>query len=46
MKMNTTGEVRKFAAEQRIAEEEDLERRPGEKSKEFLEKGSDIYAKL
>ena len=35
----------KYAAEQGIAEEEALKKGMGEKSKEFAEKGSELYAK-
>jgi phosphomethylpyrimidine synthase len=37
--------VRKYAAEQGIAEAEALKKGLAEKSKEFAEKGSDLYAK-
>ena len=40
-----TEEIRKYAAEQGIAEEEALKRRMEEKSREFTEKGSELYAK-
>jgi phosphomethylpyrimidine synthase len=43
--MKITEDVRKYAAEQGIAEEEALKKGMEEKSKEFTEKGSEIYAK-
>src|SRR5882672_6259030 len=43
--MKITEDVRKYAAEQGIAEEEALKRGMDEKSKEFVEKGSEVYAK-
>ena len=42
--MNTE-DVRKYAAEQGIAEEEALKKVMEEKSKEFVEKGAEVYAK-
>ena len=44
--MNPTEEVRKSATEQGIAEEEALKKGMEEKSKEFAEKGSELYAKV
>ena len=44
--MKTTEGVRKYAAEQGIAEEEALKRGMEEKSKEFVEKGAEVYAKV
>jgi phosphomethylpyrimidine synthase len=44
--MKITEDVRKYAAEQGIAEEEALKRGMEEKSKEFVEKGAEVYAKL
>jgi hypothetical protein len=41
----TTEDVRKYAAEQGIAEEEALKKGMEEKSKEFAEKGNELYAK-
>jgi phosphomethylpyrimidine synthase len=38
-------DVRKYAAEQGIAEEEALKKGMEEKSKEFVEKGAEVYAK-
>ncbi len=43
--MKITEDVRKYAAEQGIAEEEALKKGMEEKSAEFSEKGSEIYAK-
>ena len=43
--MKITEDVRKDAAEEGIAEEERLEKGMEEKSKEFAEKGNEIYAK-
>jgi phosphomethylpyrimidine synthase len=43
--MKITEDVRKYAAEQSIAEEEALKQRMEEKSKEFAEKGNELYAK-
>ena len=43
--MKITEDVRKYAAEQGIAEEEALKKGMEEKSKEFAEKGNEIYAK-
>ena len=40
-----TEDVRKYAAEQGIAEEKALKKGMGEKSREFTEKGSELYAK-
>ena len=44
--MKITEDVRKYAAEQGIAEEEALKRGMEEKSKEFVEKGAEVYAKV
>jgi len=41
--MKITEDVRKYAAEQGIAEEEALKKGLAEKSKEFVEKGAEIY---
>ena len=41
----TTEDVRKYAAELSIAGEEALEKGMEEKSREFTEKGSELYAK-
>ena len=43
--MKITEDVRKYAAEQAISEEEALAKGMAEKSKEFAEKGSVLYAK-
>jgi phosphomethylpyrimidine synthase len=43
--MKITEDVRKYAAEQAISEEEALKKGMEEKSKEFAEKGSELYAK-
>ena len=43
--MKITEDVRKYAAELGIAEEEALQRGMEEKSREFVEKGAEIYAK-
>ena len=43
--MTTTNSVRKYAAEQGIAEEEALKQDMAAKSKEFVEKGAEVYAK-
>jgi phosphomethylpyrimidine synthase len=43
--MKTTEDVRKYAAEQGIAEEEALKKGMEEMSREFTEKGSELYAK-
>jgi phosphomethylpyrimidine synthase len=40
-----TEDARKYAAEQGIAEEEALKKGMKEKSKEFVEKGAEVYAK-
>ena len=43
--MKITEDVHKYAAEQAISEEEALAKGMAEKSKEFVEKGSEVYAK-
>ncbi len=43
--MKTNGNTRKYAAEQGLAEEEALKKGMEEKSKEFVEKGAEVYAK-
>jgi phosphomethylpyrimidine synthase len=43
--MKITEDVRKYAAEQGIAEEEALKKGMEEKSKEFVAKGAEVYAK-
>ena len=42
--MKITEDVRKYAAEQGIAEEEALKRGMEDKSKEFVEKGAEVYS--
>jgi phosphomethylpyrimidine synthase len=42
--MKITEDVRKYAAEQAISEEEALQRGMEEKSKEFVESGAEVYA--
>ncbi len=44
--MKITEDVRKYAAEQGIAEEEALKKGMEEKSKEFADKGNELYAKV
>ena len=43
--MRITQVVRKYAAEQGIAEEEALKKGMEAQSKEFVEKGAEVYAK-
>jgi len=43
--MKITEDVRKYAEEQGIAEEEALQKGMKEKSQEFIEKGSEVYLK-
>ena len=43
--MKSTEDIRKYAAEQGIAEEEALRKGMEEKSREFTERGSELYAK-
>src|SRR6188768_606489 len=43
--MKITEDVRKYAAEQAISEEEALKKGMEEKSKEFVQKGAEVYAK-
>jgi phosphomethylpyrimidine synthase len=43
--MKITEGVRKYAAEQGLTESEALESGMGEKRKEFLEKGAELYAR-
>jgi phosphomethylpyrimidine synthase len=40
-----TEDVRKYAAEQGLAEEEALQKGLADKSAEFVEKGAQVYAK-
>jgi phosphomethylpyrimidine synthase len=44
--INTTEDVRKYAAEQGIAEEEALKKGMEAKGKEFVAKGAEVYAKV
>ena len=44
--VKTTEAVRKYAAEQGLAEEEALKKGMEAKPKEFVEKGANIYAKV
>lgn len=44
--MKITEDIRKYAAEQGIAEEVALKQRMEAKSKEFVEKGVEVYAKV
>jgi phosphomethylpyrimidine synthase len=43
--MNITEGVRKYVAEQANSEEDALKKGMEEKSKEFVEKGAEVYAK-
>jgi phosphomethylpyrimidine synthase len=43
--VNIIEDVRKYAAEQGLAEEEALKSGMKDKSREFTEKGSELYAK-
>jgi phosphomethylpyrimidine synthase len=43
--MKITEDVRKYAAEQGITEEEALKKGMDEKSKEFVEHGAELYQK-
>jgi len=44
--MKITEDVRKYAAKQSTAEDEALKKGMEERSKEFVEKGADVYAKV
>ena len=44
--MKITDDARKYADEQGIAEGEALKKGMEEKSKEFVEKGAEVYAKV
>ncbi len=44
--MKITEDVRKYAAEQGVTEEEALKKGMEEKSKEFVEKGAEVYGKV
>jgi len=43
--VNITEDVRKYAAEQNISEQEALNKGMEEKSREFVEKGAEVYAR-
>jgi len=43
--MKITEDVRRYAAERGLSEEEALRHGMEEKSKEFVEKGAEVYAK-
>ena len=43
--MKITEDVRKFAAEQKLSEEEALQIGLEQKAREFVEKGAEVYAK-
>jgi len=43
--MRITEDVRRYAAEQGVAEEEAVRRGLEEKAREFVKKGSEVYAK-
>ena len=43
--MKITEDVRKYAAEHGLTSEEAIERGLEEKSREFVQQGSDVYAK-
>jgi phosphomethylpyrimidine synthase len=43
--MKITEDVRKFAAEQEISEEQAIQVGLEQKAKEFVKKGSEVYAK-
>jgi phosphomethylpyrimidine synthase len=44
--MKITEDVRKYAAEQGMSEQDALEKGMEEKSREFVEKGAEVYAKV
>ena len=44
--MKITEDVRKYAAEQAIPEDEAFKKGMEEKSKEFVENGAEVYAKV
>ena len=44
--MKITEDVRKYAAEQGVSEQDALEKGMEEKSREFVEKGAEVYAKV
>ena len=43
--MKITEDVRKFAAQQGVSEQQALQKGLQEKSREFVEQGSELYAK-
>jgi phosphomethylpyrimidine synthase len=43
--MKITEDVRKYAEEQKVSEDEALKKGMEQKAREFVEKGSEIYAK-
>jgi phosphomethylpyrimidine synthase len=43
--MKITEDVRKYAAEQNLSEQDALKQGLAEKSKEFVEKGAEVYTK-
>ena len=43
--MKITEDVRKFAAEQRLSEDQALQAGMEQKAREFVENGSEVYAK-
>ena len=43
--MKITEDVRKYAAEQGVSEQEALQKGMEEKSREFVEKGAEVYGK-
>jgi len=43
--MKITEDVRKFAEEQKVSEDEALKKGMEQKAREFVEKGAEIYAK-
>jgi phosphomethylpyrimidine synthase len=43
--MKITEDVRKYAAEQGVSEQEALQKGMEEKSKEFVEQGAEVYTK-
>ena len=43
--MKITEDVRKYAEEQKVSEQEALQKGMEQKAREFVEKGAEIYAK-
>ena len=43
--MRITEDVRKYAAEQKLSDEEAMQAGMEQKAREFVEKGSEVYAK-